>query len=75
MFANQVLFRYGNVAGVFIGIFGMPECCSLHFNRKITNSVMKLSNSEPKATKIIKILDLFRNADMSKKFCQISMFS
>ena len=27
-----------------------------------------------KATKMIKILDLFKNADIRKKFCRISMF-
>ena len=36
------LFRYENVAGVFIRLFGMLE---LHFNQKIAKSVMKLSNS------------------------------
>ena len=45
MFVNQVLFRYENVASIFISHFGMLECCSLHFNRKIAKSLMELSNS------------------------------
>ena len=45
MFVNQVLFRYENVASIFIWIFGMLECCSSHFNRKIATSLKKLSNS------------------------------
>ena len=45
MFVNQVLFRYENVASEVFGLFGMPECCSLHFNQKITKSLTKLSNS------------------------------
>ena len=45
MFVNQVLFRYESVASVFIRLFGMLECCSLHGNQKIAKSVMKLPNS------------------------------
>ena len=45
MFINQVLFRYENVTSIFISFFGMPECCSLHFNRKIAKSFKKLLNS------------------------------
>ena len=42
MFANQVLCRYENVASVFIWLFEMLECCSLHFNRKIVKGPVKL---------------------------------
>ena len=45
MFVNQVLFRYENVASEVFGLFGMLECCSLHFNQKIAQSLTKLSNS------------------------------
>ena len=45
MFVNQVLFRYENVASEVFGLFGMLECCSLHFNQKIAKSLTKLSNS------------------------------
>ena len=45
MFVNQVLLRYENFASIFIGLCGMLECCSLHFNRKIAKSLKKLSNS------------------------------
>ena len=45
MFVNQVLFRYKNVASVFTWLFGMLDCCSLHFNNKIAESFMKSSNS------------------------------
>ena len=45
MFVNQVLFRYKNVASIFILLFGMLECRSLHFNRKIAEFFMKRSNS------------------------------
>ena len=45
MLENQVLFRYKNVASVFIWLFGMLECCSLHINWKIAESFMKRSNS------------------------------
>ena len=45
MFVNKVLFRYENVASIFISLFGMLECCSLHFNRKIPECLMKRSNS------------------------------
>ena len=49
----------------------MPECCSLHFNRKILESFMKRSNyGLQKPPKIIKILDLFKNADISKIFVE-----
>ena len=47
MFVNQVLFRYENVASIFIWLFGILECCSLHFNRKIAKVLKKLSNSGP----------------------------
>ena len=47
----------------------MLECCSLLFTRKIAESFMKRSIFwAAKATKIIKILDLFKNADISKIF-------
>ena len=74
MFVNKfymikVLFRDENVACVFD--FGMLECCSLQFYKKNSKSVIKLS----KATKVIKILYLLRNADVSKFFCSISMSS
>ena len=45
MFVNQVLFRYKNVASVFIRLFGILECCSLHFNGKMAKSFMKRSDS------------------------------
>ena len=45
MFGNQVLFRYGNFASIFVSLVGMLECCSLHFTRKIAKSLKKLSNS------------------------------
>ena len=45
MFLNQVLFRHENVVSDFFLLFGMLECCSLHFNRKIANSLTKQSNS------------------------------
>ena len=45
IFANQVLFRYKNVASIFIWLFGMLECCSLYFDKKIAESFMKRSNS------------------------------
>ena len=45
MFVNQVLFRYENVASDFFLLFGMLEYCSLHFNRKITKSLTRQSNS------------------------------
>ena len=44
MFVNQVLCRDQNVASRFFGLFGMLECCSLHFSRKIAKSLKKLSN-------------------------------
>ena len=69
MFVSQVLFRYENFASIFIWLFGRLACCALHFNRKIAKSLKKLSNTGlQKTTKIIKILDLFRNADVSKLF-------
>ena len=70
MFVNQVLFRYENVASDFFLLFGMPEYCSLHFNRKnsqISNETIKFWAA--KATKIIKISDLFESADVVKIFC------
>ena len=45
MFVNQVLFRYENFAGICIWLFGILECCSLHFNQNIAKSFKKLSNS------------------------------
>ena len=45
MFVNQVLFHYEKSAGIFISLFGMLECYSLHFNRKIAKSLKKLSNT------------------------------
>ena len=44
MFVNQVLCRDQNVASIFFGLFGMLDCCSLHFSRKIAKSLKKLSN-------------------------------
>ena len=44
MFVNQALFRYENVASVFIRLFGMLERCSFHFNRNIAESFTKRSN-------------------------------
>ena len=44
MFVNQVLGRDQNVPSRFFGLFGMLECCSLHFSRKIAKSLKKLSN-------------------------------
>ena len=44
MFVNQVLCRDQNVASRLFGLFGMLECCSLHFSRKIVKSLKKLSN-------------------------------
>ena len=41
----------------FYLIFEMLECCSLHFNKKIANCIIQLSNSGlKKARKIIRIL-------------------
>ena len=45
MFVNQVLFRYKTLLVSLT--FGMLECCSSHFNRKIATSFMKRSNSLP----------------------------
>ena len=68
MFVNQVFICYENFASLFITLFGRLECW-LHFNRKIAKSLKKLSNTAAgKTTKIIKILDLFRNADVIKIF-------
>ena len=70
MFVNQVLFRHENVASDFFLLFGMLEYCSLHFNQKIAKSLTKQSEFlAAKATKIIKISDLFESADVIKFFC------
>ena len=53
----------------------MLECCSLHFNQKIANCVIQLSNSGlKKARKIIRILYFFSNADVSNKFVKFDCF-
>ena len=72
---NQDLFHYENVGSIFIWLFGMLECCSLHFNRKnsqISQETVKFWAA--KAIKIIKILDLFGNAGSSKFFVKFQCF-
>ena len=46
----------------------MLECCSLHFDWKIVKSQETVKFWAAKVTKIIKILDIFRNADSSNFF-------
>ena len=60
MFVNQVLFGYESVAGVFI-------CHIFIKNSHIFHEKVKFWAA--KATKIIKILDLFGNADINNIFC------
>ena len=53
----------------------MLESCSLHFNGKIAESFIKRSNyGLQKATKIIRTLDLFKNADIIKIFVNFNVF-
>ena len=67
-FVNQVLFRYENVATIFIWLFGMLECCSLHLNRKIK----KLSTSGPqkplKSSKFWIFSEMLTSAKIVVKF-------
>ena len=73
MFVNHTLFRYVNVASIFICIFGMLECCSLHFNRKNGQISQETVNfSAAKATKIITILDLLLTS--AKRFVKFQCF-
>ena len=67
---------FPHFASVFIWFFfEMLECCSLHFNQKIANCVIQLSNFElKKARKIIRILYFLSNADVSNKFAKFQSF-
>ena len=59
----------------FYLIFEMLECYSLHFNQKIANRIIQLLNSGLKnAIKIIRILYLLSNADVSNKFAKFQSF-
>ena len=72
MSVNQVLFRYENVASVFILFFGMLECCSLHLYPKIAKSVMKLSNSGlQKPMKLSKFCIFLEMLTSAKVFAKI----
>ena len=52
----------------------MLKCCSLPFNRNSRIFREKVKFWAAKATKIIKILDLFKNADISKIFAEFQCF-
>ena len=62
---------------VLVFLFDFLECCNVVHYILIKNSQIfheKVKFWAAKATKIIKILDLITNADISKIFCLISMF-
>ena len=53
----------------------MLECCFLHFNRKIAECfIKKVKFWAAKTIKIIKILDIFKNADISINFFELQCF-
>ena len=75
MFANLALFPDENIASAFISFSEMLECYSLYFHQKISNCVIKLSNSGlQKAGNIIKLPYFFSNADVSNKFAKFQCF-
>ena len=75
MFANLALSADEYIASAFIPFSDMLECCSLYFHQKITNCVIKLSNSGlQKPSKIIKIMHFLINADVSNKFSKFQCF-
>ena len=70
MFVNQVLFRYKNVASVFYLTFWNARMLFITFSSKNSRIFHeKVKFWAAKATKIIEILDLFKNAHISKFFC------
>ena len=72
MFVNQVLFRYENFASIFICLFGMLGCCSIHFNRRKAKSLKKLLNSglqkQLKSSKFWIFLEMLTSAKFFVKF-------
>ena len=62
MFANLALSPDENIASAFISFSEMLECYSLYFHQKISNCVIKLSNSGlQKVGNIIKLPYFFSN--------------
>ena len=75
MFTNLSLSPDENVASAFISFSEMLECCSLYFQQKIADYVIRLSNSGlQKAGKIIKIQYFLSHADVSNKFAKFQCF-
>ena len=73
MFVNRILFRYENVACFFLTFLNSEMFITfLKENSEMCHQIVKFWAA--KATKIMRTLYLFRNADFSKKFAKTSMF-
>ena len=76
MFVNQDLFVIKMLQVFIFDFFGMLECCSLHFNKKIAESFMKKSISGlQKPLKLLKFFIFSKMLTLEKFFVQFQSFN